>query len=173
MRTFHRSRAALLSFVATLLLVGLVRADAPASARRRARSWLSLCGPHKCPHKRTLIGTTGWWLGSTIRSNRSEPMTRDNATAADCSRCRGHRTATLIFALGPADERSPTGVNRTGVSPGQRGFEWSGAGSNRRPSAFQKVCRFRRHRVSINQSAQLERIHPGSQADAPILTLAP
>jgi hypothetical protein len=64
-------------------------------------------------------------------------MTRDNATAADCSRCRGHRTATLIFALGPADERSPTGVNRTGVSPGQRGFEWSGAGSNRRPSAFQ------------------------------------
>ena len=39
--------------------------------------------------------------------------------------------------------------------------------------AFVKVCRFRRHRVSINQSAQLERIHPGSQADAPILTLAP
>ena len=37
----------------------------------------------------------------------------------------------------------------------------------------QKVCRFRRHRVSINQSAQLEHIHPGSQADAPILTLAP
>ena len=50
---------------------------------------------------------------------------------------------------------------------------WSGTGSNCRPSAFQKVCRFRRHRVSINQSAQLERIHPGSQADAPILTLAP
>jgi len=26
---------------------------------------------------------------------------------------------------------------------------WSGTGSNCRPSAFQKVCRFRRHRVSI------------------------
>jgi hypothetical protein len=62
--------------------------------------------PHKCPHRRTLIGTTGRWLGSTVRSNRSEPMTRGNATAADCSRCRGRRTATLISAAGPADEWS-------------------------------------------------------------------
>jgi hypothetical protein len=35
---------------------------------------------------------------------------------------------------------------------------------------FQKVCRSRSHRVSINQSAQLERIHPGSWADTTILT---
>ena len=50
---------------------------------------------------------------------------------------------------------------------------WSGAGSNRRPSAFQKVCRSRCHRVSIDQSAQLERIHPGSWADTTILTPVP
>jgi hypothetical protein len=50
---------------------------------------------------------------------------------------------------------------------------WSGAGSNCRPSAFQKVCRARCHRVSIDQSAQLERIHPGSWADTTILTPVP
>ena len=50
---------------------------------------------------------------------------------------------------------------------------WSGAGSNCRPSAFQKVCRSRCHRVSIDQSAQLERIHPGSWADTTILTPVP
>jgi hypothetical protein len=50
---------------------------------------------------------------------------------------------------------------------------WSGTGSNCRPSAFQKVCRSRCHRVSIDQSAQLERIHPGSWADTTILTPVP
>jgi hypothetical protein len=52
-------------------------------------------------------------------------------------------------------------------------IEWSGTGSNCRPSAFQKVCRSRCHRVSIDQSAQLERIHPGSWADTTILTAVP
>ena len=37
----------------------------------------------------------------------------------------------------------------------------------------QKVCRSRCHRVSIDQSAQLERIHPGSWADTTILTSMP
>ena len=41
------------------------------------------------------------------------------------------------------------------------------------PSAFQKVCRSRCHRVSTDQSAQLERIHPGSWADKTILTPVP
>src|SRR6266702_5459814 len=39
--------------------------------------------------------------------------------------------------------------------------------------SFQKVCRSRCHRVSTDQSAQLERIHPGSWADTTILTPVP
>ena len=37
---------------------------------------------HKCPYKRTLIGMTGRWLPSTVGSNRSEPMTSGNTSAA-------------------------------------------------------------------------------------------
>ena len=76
-------------------------------------------------------------LRMTVRSNRSDPMTSGNAQAAGCSHNRGRRAATLMIACGRADERSPTAVYRIGVSAGQRGSEWSGAGSNRRPSAFQ------------------------------------
>ena len=64
-------------------------------------------------------------------------MTSGNAPAAGCSHNRGRRAATLMIACGRADERSPTAVNRISVSAGQRESEWSGAGSNRRPSAFQ------------------------------------
>src|SRR5580693_5057502 len=38
---------------------------------------------------------------------------------------------------------------------------------------MKKVCRSRCHRVSIDQSAQLERIHPGIWADTTILTPVP
>lgn len=57
-------------------------------------------------------------LRTTVRSNRSEPMTSGNAPAADCSHNRGRRAATLMIACSRADERSPTAVNRISVSAG-------------------------------------------------------
>jgi hypothetical protein len=60
-----------------------------------------------------------------------------------------------------------------GTFPLVRGCLWSGAGSNRRPSAFQKVCRSRCHQVGVDQSAQLKRIRPGSWADVLILAVVP
>jgi hypothetical protein len=64
-------------------------------------------------------------------------MTSGNAPAAGCSHNRGRHAATLMIACGRADERSRKAVNRIGISAGQKKSEWSGAGSNRRPSAFQ------------------------------------
>jgi hypothetical protein len=57
-------------------------------------------------------------LRTTVRSNRSEPMTSGNAPAVGCSHSRGRRAATLMIACGRADERSPTAVNRISVSAG-------------------------------------------------------
>src|SRR5271165_2344470 len=82
---------------------------------------------------------------------------------------RGNRERNWGVTLRPSIWLFLMGANR----PKEVLNWWLRTGSTYRPSAFQKVCRFRRHRVSINQSAQLERIHPGSQADVPILTLAP
>jgi len=59
------------------------------------------------------------------------------------------------------------------ASANSRHVEWKVPTDGRlncRPSAFQKVCRPRCHRVSLDQSAQLERIHPGGWADTTILT---
>jgi hypothetical protein len=60
-----------------------------------------------------------------------------------------------------ADERRVNSARATVIS------------RNARPSAFQKVCRARCHRMSLDQSGQLERIHPGSWADTTILTPVP
>ena len=63
--------------------------------------------PHRCPHKRTLIGTTGRWLAHDGQIKPERPMTSGNAPAADCSHNRGRRAATLMFACSRADERNP------------------------------------------------------------------
>ena len=62
--------------------------------------------PHKCPHKRTLTGTTGRWLAPDSQTRPERAMTSDNDPTAGCSRCRRRRATTLITASGPADERS-------------------------------------------------------------------
>ena len=55
-------------------------------------------------------------------------MTRDNATAADCSRCRGRRTATLILATGPADERSQRPLTESAFPQVKVGLSGQGRG---------------------------------------------
>jgi len=88
------------------------RRNSSRSAPPAPFSAASSCGrgpypPHKCPLKRTLIGTTGRWLPSTVGSKLER--------AADDQRERrrgrpltlpGRRAATLIIASAPADERS-------------------------------------------------------------------
>ena len=93
--------------------------------------------PHKCPHKRTLIGTTGRWLAL---DGRIKPEQADDQR----ERLRGRLLALPGTPRRPSHNcqwsrrgAEPAKVPGIGVSAGQRGSEWSGAGSNRRPSAFQ------------------------------------
>jgi hypothetical protein len=88
-------------------------------------------------------------------------MTSGNAPAVGCLHDRGRHAATLMIACGRADERSLTAVNRIGVSPCQRKFEWSGAGSNRRPSAFQGFHRPLDQDLITIVTAQLTGIRAG------------
>ena len=112
-------------------------------------------------------------LRTTVRSNRSEPMTSGNAPAADCSHNRGRLAATLMIACGRADERSPTAVNRISVSACQRESEWSGAGSNRRPSAFQGFRRPLGQNLLGIAPAQLTGIGAGQWAYSVIIATVP
>jgi hypothetical protein len=67
-------------------------------------------------------------LRTTVRSNRSEPMTSGNAPAAGCSHNRGRHAATLMIACGRADERSPTAATRITVPQVKEGPSGQGRG---------------------------------------------
>jgi hypothetical protein len=67
-------------------------------------------------------------LRTTVRSNRSEPMTSGNTPAAGCSHNRARRAATLMVACGRADERTPAAVNRIIVPQVKGGPSGQGRG---------------------------------------------
>jgi hypothetical protein len=100
-------------------------------------------------------------------------MTSGNAPAAGSSHDRGRHATTRMIVCGRADERSLTAVNRIGVSACQRKSEWSGAGTNRRPSAFQGFRRPLGQDLVGTATTQLTGIDAGQRAYTAIIAIVP
>jgi hypothetical protein len=92
--------------------------------------------------------------------NWSEPMTSGNAAAAGRSPCRDaappHSSLPLLPQMSGASDRSRNQRFRR-----LKRSEWSGAGSNRRPSAFQGFCHPCNHDPVTIVLALLTRVHAG------------
>src|ERR1022692_3811506 len=107
--------------------------------------------------------------------SRIKPERADNQRerpAADCSRCPERRAAALIIACNPADERSQRPFPESAF-PQVKRSEWSGAGSNCRPSAFQGFHHPWDHDPAASMSALLTRIDAGQQAYSAIVATVP